>query len=417
MITIDFSRLPEFINTAYYPYLTDYRYYQIFKGGGSAGKSVFIAQKIIYNMILNVGYNGLCLRKIAADNHISTFQELTKAIDSFGLTNEFIVNRSKGAEEITFKGNGNKFIFKGLDDVRKLKSITFKTGPMVVVWIEEADEIEESDLNELIVRLRGISKIPKHFMISFNPIDIDSWLKGRFFDRILDPEDGFILETDYRDNRFLTDQDIKTLLSLEDIDYQRYRVYVLNQWGDWKGLKVFSNLKIHDFDYKEWDYTNIRHGMDFGFVHANTLMGTGYRESEIYIYKEVYAKGLENPKWIDKVEETGFEKDYWIAADSASPAYIAQFNEKGFRVVGVKKGPKSLKNGIDYLKSLKAIHIHSKNCPNAVREFQKFSRRQMKDGTVTEEYVELDDDTISGVRYGNEEFFIKGNKPSKPVFI
>lgn len=417
MVTIDFSRLPEFINDAYYPYLTDYRYYQVFKGGGSAGKSVFIAQKIVYNMIYKVGYNGLCLRKIAADNHISTFQELIKAIDSFGLTNEFVVIKSRGAEEITFRGNGNKIIFKGLDDVRKLKSITFKTGPMVFVWIEEADEIEESDLNELMVRLRGRSRIQKHFMISFNPIDIDSWLKSRFFDRVLDPADGFILETDYRDNRFLTALDIKNLLSLEHIDYQRYRVYVLNQWGDWKGLKVFSNLKIHEFDYRESDYSNLRHGMDFGFVHANTLMRTGYREGELYIVDEIYAKGMENPAWIQHVESTGFLKEYWIAADSASPAYISQFNNAGFRVVGVRKGPGSLKNGIDYLKSLKAIHIHPKRCPHAVREFQKFSRRQLKDGTVTEEYVELDDDTISGVRYANEEFFIKGPKPSKPVFI
>lgn len=416
MPTIDFSRLPEVMNMAYYKYLTDYRYYQVFKGGGSAGKSVFIAQKIVYNMVNKKGYNGLCVRKVGADNHISTFQELVKCIDAWGLTPEFIINRSKGAEEITFKGNGNKVIFKGLDDVRKLKSITFKTGPLIFIWLEEADEDEEDDLNELMIRLRGSSDIPKHFIISFNPVDGDSWLKSRFFDRPIDPVDGFVLETTYHDNRFLTDQDRKMLESIKDIDYQRYRVYVLNEWGDWKGLKVFGNLKIHEFDPHEGHFTNVRHGMDFGFVHANTLMGTGYRENELYIFREHYIKGMENPAWIDMIQQSDFEPDYRITADSASPGYISAFHQAGFNISGATKGPGSLKNGINYLKSLSAIHIHSTRCPNAVREFQRFSRRQLKNGLITDEYVELDDDTIAGVRYGNEEFFISGvrKKPRNP---
>ena len=47
--------------------------------------------------------------------------------------------------------------------MRKLKSITFKTGPLVFIWIEEADEATEDDFNELEIRLRGRSKMPKHF--------------------------------------------------------------------------------------------------------------------------------------------------------------------------------------------------------------------------------------------------------------
>lgn len=417
MITFDFTRLPELINRVYYRYLKDYRKYQVFKGGGSAGKSVFIAQKIIYNMVTIPGYNGLILRKVAAENHDTTFQELTKCIDAWGLEPEFIINKSKGAEEIAFKGNGNRIIFKGLDNVRKLKSITFKSGPMIFIWIEEADEITEDDFNELEIRLRGRSKIHKHFMISFNPIDVTSWLKPRFFDYPLDAALGFTLETTYKDNRFLTAEDRRTLESFKEKDYYYYQVYVLNQWGDRRGTKVFFNIKIWDFDYKEWDYTNIRHGMDFGFIHANTLMGTGYRDGSLYLFREFYAKNQGNPEFIKAVADTDFPPEYYITADSAEPGYISAWNQAGFRVAGARKGPGSLRAGINYLKNLPVINIHKSNCPNAAREFPRFKYKQLKDGTVTDDYVELDDDTIAGVRYGNEEFFVGGQKKSKPVFI
>ena len=413
---VDFTYLYDYINKPYQKYLTDFRRYQIFKGGAGAGKSVFISQKIIYNMISQQGYNGLILRKIGKDNHDSTFAEIKKCIRSFDFEGLFDINHSKGAEEIKCKLNGNKIVFRGLDNVDKLKSITFESGDLVFIWLEEADESTEDDLKQLNLRLRGISKIKKHIVLSFNPIDETHWIKARFFDNPLDGKDGYICETTYKDNALLDKEYIEELEKLKNQDYYYYMVYALNQWGRRTKARVFNNIKIHDFEIHQHNYQNIRYGQDYGFNHANTLMGSGYIDGELYIFYEYYKKNQLNKDFIKEVESGGFEKSYDIIGDSASPDKISEWNAAGFTVFGAKKGPGSLMEGMDYLKSLPCIHIHKTNCPNAAREFPRLKYKEKKDGTILDEIMEINDDTIAGVRYGNEDmvkvsegehFFIK----------
>jgi phage terminase large subunit len=405
IVNIDFSEINTFINKKYQPYLEDYRRYHIFKGGGSAGKSYFIGgQYIIYNMIVNKCFNVLALNKVGRNNHDTTFAEITKGIKVLGLDNLFSINHSRGAEEITCKVNGNKCIFRGLDDEQKLKSITFTTGDLICIWVEEASEITEDDFNQLDIRIRGISDIPKHIILSFNPIDIDSWIKRRFFDIKLDEKDGYICESTYKDNEFLDDASIRALERLKNIDYYYYQVYVLNQWGSRSTARVFHNIEIDDFDIPEYKLQNRRFGMDFGFNHANTLMGCGFRDGELYIWWEEYNKNKLNSEFIQIVNERKLPKDYVIKSESAEPDKISEWNKAGYTVYGVSKSKDYLKLGINYLKALPKIHIHKTNCPNASREFPRFKYRQFKDGTISDsEFVELDDDTIAGIRYALED--------------
>jgi len=414
---IDFDDLTDYINDGFYKYLEDYRKYQIFKGGASAGKSVFIAQKIVINVITKPVYNVLVLRKIGRDNHYSTFVQIKKAIYDFELEGYFKINHSKGQEEIECIVTGNKIIFRGLDDVDKIKSVAYVNGPLICIWIEEADQVLEDDVTQLSIRLRGESLINKHIMLSFNPIDAEHWIKVRFFDNKLPEKDGFVSETTYKDNRFLNKEDRETLENLKTIDQYFYEVYALGKWGNRQGTKVFNNIEIHDFDIPEWDMENLRHGLDFGFNHAQAFIGCGYKDGELYLFRETWAKQTINSEFIKMVEGTDFDKVFPVAADSANPDKITEFNNADFTVYGVKKGPGSLKRGVDFLKSLKKIHIHATKCPNAAREFPRFKYKQIKGGQILDEVVELNDDTIAATRYANEEFFIGGIEADrKPVF-
>lgn len=392
------------INTAYRQYLDDMRYFQIFKGGGSAGKSVFISQKIILKMMELKAYNGLVIRKHSANNHDTTFAEICKTINQWNVGSLFKINKSLGGESITCV-NGSACIFKGLDDVEKRKGTTFVTGPLVWVWVEEATEITEDDLNQLIIRLRGESNIPKHIYLSFNPIDIDHWIKARFFDNPVKPEDGYICETTYKDNDFLTPQDIKTLEAWKEIDNYYYMVYALNQWGSINTARVLHNLVIEDFDYAEDDLENVCHGQDYGFNHASTLMSLGFKDGEIYVFGEHYYKELTNPEFIAKVDAGGFDKKKLIIGDSAEPARIKEWRQAGYNVQPAFKGPDSLWRGVDYLAGHR-IHIHKSNCPNAAREFPRFKYRELKDGTISDDFVQIDDDTIAGCRYAVEHLIM-----------
>jgi len=414
-VVVDFSEVYDFINKIYRPYLYDHRSVQVFKGGASAGKSYFIAQKIIINIISEIGYNVLCVRKVGATNHDSTFSELKKAILYLGLGKVFKINEARGKEEISCLTNDNKIIFRGLDDPEKIKSVTFETGPLAVIWLEEASEATEDDYNALDFRLRGICKVHKHFILSFNPIDKNHWIKHRFFDRELAYANGFICESTYLDNAFLTDQDREKIESYKDIDYYYYMVYALNEWGDRRQTSVFNNLKIHDFDIPEYMFNHIYHGMDYGYNDPNALVRMGYIDRELYIWKEFYAHRTTNKEFINSVINDGFEKDYSIVADSSHPGYTEEWNNNGFSVYPAVKGKMSVTKGIDYLKALPAIHIHQALCPNTAREFLNFKYREFKDRISDTEYVELDDHTVACTRYANEQFFL--DSINKPVFI
>lgn len=401
--TIDLTAIDTYINPVYRKYLEDYRRFQIFKGGAGAGKSYFVGQKIVYNMITVPGYNVLALREIGRDNHDSTFAEICKSINELDLNGVFDINHSRGAEEITCKATGNRVIFRGLFDVLNIKSITFPTGDLVCIWIEEASEIVEQDFNQLNLRIRGIGTINKHIILSFNPIDADHWIKHRFFDEKLEKKRGLICETVYKDNDYIDDEYKAELESYERIDEYYYMVYVLNKWGMRSTARVFHNIVIEDFKFEEHDLQNRRFGIDFGYNHANACIGIGYRDGELYLWSERYAKHQLNASFISSAND--IPKDYVFKADSAEPDKIREWNNAGFtQCYGTEKYPGLLRRGIDYLKSLPVIHIHKTRCPNAAREFRNLKYRELKGGIILDEIVEINDDTVSAVRYAVDDF-------------
>jgi phage terminase large subunit len=92
--------------------------------------------------------------------------------------------------------------------------------------VEEATETQEADINQLKVRLRG-GKSKKQMLLSFNPINIQHWIKGHFIDSGL----ATVCFSTYKDNKFLTDDDRKALEDLKNSDEYVYRVYCLGEWG------------------------------------------------------------------------------------------------------------------------------------------------------------------------------------------
>lgn len=133
--------------------------YVILKGSAGSGKSVDTAQNYILRLMQDKGRNLVCVRKADITNRDSTYAELTGAIyRMFGNYAERYWTMNTSPLMITFKPNGNKIIFRGVNDEKqreKLKSITFQKGKMTDVWIEEATEITQSDFEIIDDRLRG----------------------------------------------------------------------------------------------------------------------------------------------------------------------------------------------------------------------------------------------------------------------
>ena len=264
---IDIKLKKSIFNEKYLPYLVNKLRYLIFYGGAGSGKSFFVCQRYVYKILKKKLCNLLVVRATGKSNRDSTFALFKQVINKWNLSKYFKVNESD--LRIKCLLNGNEITFSGLDDVEKLKSITFSNGVLTDVWMEEASEILESDFNQLDVRLRGIGT-DKQIVISFNPIDVNHWLKKRFFDRQSDKV--AICHSTYKDNKFL-DDDYKALLeSYKYTDEYYYNVYCLGMWGV-LGKTVFDARKINErlqnipkplkigyflYDYDGLKITNIR---------------------------------------------------------------------------------------------------------------------------------------------------------------
>ncbi len=169
-------------NKVYIPYLQDDTPTQIFYGGSSSGKSVFLAQRTVLD-VMKGGRNYLVIRNVAKTIRGSAYNEIIKAISSMGLNSFFTVRKS----EFTITCfNGYQILFCGLDDPEKIKSITPAKGVITDIWIEEATEAEYSAYKQLTKRLRGKSKVSKRVTMSFNPILQDHWIYKEFFLNVWD---------------------------------------------------------------------------------------------------------------------------------------------------------------------------------------------------------------------------------------
>ena len=87
-----------------------------------------------------------------------------------------------------------------------------------------------------------------------------------------------------------------------------------------------------------------------------------------------------------------------IIADSAEPKSIAEIRRGGFRALRpVKKGPDSIKNGIDILKRYK-LNVHKKSI-NLIEELSNYQWMKTKDGDYLNKPIDSYNHILDATRY------------------
>ena len=311
-------------NDVYLPFLDDDSRYLVFYGGAGSGKSVFIAQRYIYRLLTRPLCNVLVVRQVAETNRDSTFALLTQVINKWGLMRYFKINRSN--LQIVCTATGNTIIFKGLDDPEKLKSITFPRGELTEVWIEEATEALEESLNQLDFRLRG-GNTKKQTVLSLNPISVNHWLKKRFFDK-KSPKVK-VLKTTYKDNKFLSKEDIELYESYKEIDPYYYAVYCLGEWGVY-GKTVFKAINVQEQLNKEIKPVKVGY-FDYD-IDGDSITNIKFIEDEDG-YIKIYEDAVKGHPYVVGGDTSGEGSDWFIGAviDNATKKQVAvlrhQFDE------------------------------------------------------------------------------------------
>ena len=381
--------------------------YIVMKGSAGSGKSVDTAQNYILRLMQDKGRNLVAMRKSDITNRDSTFAELTGAIyRMFGDKAELYWQINKSPLKLTCKANGNQIIFRGMNDDKqreKLKSITFANGKLTDVWLEEATEFTQADLEIIDDRLRG--QLPEgqfyQIRLTFNPVSKTHWIKKVFFD-IADPN-VLTHHSTYLNNRFVDEAYKARMERRKQVDPEGYMIYGLGEWGEVGGL-ILSNYIIEDFDTSSDRFDYMVNAQDFGFNHANCIGEVGFKDGELYLCKELYVFEKDTAEIIQLANNKGFNKGLTMWCDSAEPDRIKMWCKAGYRARAVDKGGStgSIRAQIDYLKQHK-IHIHP-SCVNTITEIQQWKwRKDEKTGEYLDEPVPFQDDAMAMLRYSIEQ--------------
>ena len=379
--------------------------YKAVKGSRASKKSSTQSLKVITEIIENPNVNWLVVRKVERTLRDSCYAQLKWAIHRLKVDNFFKCSTSP--LEITYKPTGQKILFRGLDDPLKVTSITVEVGSLCRLWIEEAYEITSEDaFDRLDESIRG--QLPKgmyhQVVLTFNPWSDRHWLKKRFFD---EPSKNVLaMTTNYMCNEFLSEADLVLFEEMKK-NPRRYRTAGLGEWGIVEGL-VYENWEEQVFDVHEISIRpSVRSafGMDFGYVNDPSTLFCGLVDTvarEIYVFDEMYEKGMSNEDILSKVSEMGYSKER-IKADSAEPKSISYLRKAGLtRIRAAKKGPDSIRAGISIIQDYKII-IHPR-CVNFITEISNYTWDKDKFDNAINKPIDDFNHLMDAMRYAMEEF-------------
>ena len=393
-------------NRCFEPVNRSKKRYIAMKGSAGSGKSVDTAQNYVLRLMNDRGRNLVAMRKSDITNRDSTFAELTGAIYRiFGEKAESYWKINTSPLQLTCKHNGNKVIFRGMNDDRqreKLKSITFQRGKLTDVWLEEATEFTQADFEIIDDRLRGELPPGQFYQIrmTFNPVNKNHWIKKQFFDYT--DSDTLTHHSSYLMNRFIDEAYKRRMERRRIVDPEGYQIYGLGEWGEIGGL-ILHNWEIKEVSQNLNDYDDVAIGQDFGFNHANAILLLGIKDDNIYIIDEIYLHEKDTSEIIQEAIKRAIPTRKQMWCDSAEPDRIKEWTKAGYRAKGVDKGGSSgsVKAQIDWLKQ-RNIFVHP-HCINTIKELQQWKwKKDERTGEYYDEPVPVMDDAMAALRYGIE---------------
>lgn len=377
--------------------------YNVIKGSRASKKSKTTALRWIYLMMKYDKSNLLVIRKTYRTLKDSCWTDLKWATRRLEV--ESLWSFKESPLEATYLPTGQKILFRGLDDPLKVTSITVDYGYLCWAWLEEAFEVNsEADFDTLDESIRG--ELPpnlwKQWVISFNPWNERHWLKKKFFD-VSNP-DILAQTTNYTCNEWLDEADKRLFENMKINNPRRYNVAGLGNWGITEGL-VYDNVHI-DYRFELADMVNYKTvcGMDFGYTNDPTAFFIGFLDEKnkaLYIWDELYEKGLTNRMIYDRLVSMGYGKES-IVCDSAEPKSIAELRGYGLRAKAAVKGKDSISHGIQYIQGL-TIYIHPR-CVNFTTEIQNYTFDKDKFGNAINQPIDDFNHLMDAMRYALEKY-------------
>jgi phage terminase large subunit len=304
-------------------------------------------------------------------------------------------------QEIIYPATDTLFVFRGLmkHTVSSVKSMEGFTR----LNLEEAQTISQKSLDIAVPTFRTPGS---QIWASWNPVKATDPIDRLFVGNQSDP-DFALIEVNYYDNPWFPAELRKDMERDKRRDPDKYAHVWLGQYQRNSESRVFRNWKVEAFETP----TDARFyfGADWGFsIDPTVLVRMFIKGRTLYIDAEAYQVGCEidrTPALFDRAPDGAVNwkpRDWQITADSARPETISYMCNHGYpRIVPALKGPSSVMDGIEFLKSYDII-IHPR-CKHVVDEFASYSfKTDKKTDEILPDLEDKKNHTIDAARYALE---------------
>jgi phage terminase large subunit len=404
------SRASLSIPTAFRDLLFPHRYKAYYGGRGSAKSHSFVRALVARCAARPTRW--LCCREIQNSISASVKQLLDDVIREAGLTNRAGTEPFFESLETEIRGaNGTLITFAGLrTNPEKVKSMEGLDG----AWVEEANSVSARSLELLRPTLRAERS---ELWFSWNPEHATDPVDAMFRGAAGPPHDAVVREVCWRDNPHFPLVLAREMRDDRSRDPDKYKHVWLGGYRAYSSARVFTNWRIAPVPPPP-PSTVVRFGADWGFGDPSVLVRSWIVGRTLYVDYEAGGSGVEiddlpamfagddpqkPPRWKNTYRRPGVPGAlrWQIRADSSRPDTISYVRARGFNIVPARKGPGSVEEGVEFLKSVDIVV--DPRCTNMIDELASYSYKVDK---RTEAVIPVLEDRknhwIDALRYSHE---------------
>ena len=286
--------------------------------------------------------------------------------------------RNHNKTEQTYSLFGNKFEFISIDDQQKIRG-----RKRHVCFANEANELTLPEFRQLALRTIGVPG-GSAIILDYNPSDEYHWI----YEEVIPRDDATFFKTTYKDNPYLQPEVIAEIERLKETDPNYWRIYGLGERG-------VNQAAVFTWEVGEIAGKRIGTGLDFGFTNDPTAVIDVYQDGHtLILHERLYSTGLTNPDIAEELDKLDVQT---IIADSAEPKSIEELFRLGHNVKPARKGPDSVRQGIDIMRRHKLLVTAEST--NLQKELRAYRWEQDKNGRNLNRPVDKDNHGIDAVRY------------------
>lgn len=307
---------------------------------------------------------------------VSIMRDFQNIMKDLGIWN---TDSFSATEHIYFFDNNSIIEFMSIDNAEKRKGTSRD-----YLFIDECNELSREDYFQLFIRTR------KKTIIAYNP---SFGTNNYIFNEIqTHPESDLYIST-FRDNPFLEQSIIDEIVRLKDINPEYYKIYGLGQPGN----NVGTIFTINICDEIPEDSTFLAFGMDYGYsIDPTTLIAVARKDTNLYFDELLFKTNMVTNDIVNFLKSLDIGRNE-IFADSAEGRLIEEIYRAGFNIKPCKKGPDSVRMGLDLMMNYKLFV--TKRSKNMIREFSEYVWMIDKNGNFENKPVDYSNHTIDAARY------------------